>query len=96
MPYNVTSLVNNIILPATVEADIIGIERLNKIINWFILHKTDPLDLAVIYSVGGVDTLILVEDAVFIGTSKEQRGDIDVEGIAKRIEAHHNLERSTL
>lgn len=94
MPYNVTSLVNNIVLPATEPSDIIGIDRLKDVVNWILIPNADPMNLAVAYSTGGVASLILVEDVIFVGTVQAQRDDIDVRTIAKRIEAHRGFENS--
>ena len=94
VPYNVTSLVNNIIIPETEPSDIIGIDSLKDVEHWIIVPNGYHIDLSFAYKIGNILSLILIEDVIFVGTDSNHRGELDVENIAKRIKAHRDSENS--
>lgn len=90
MPHDVTSLVNNIILPQTEPSDIIGIHNIHEVSHWMVVENTNAVNLATAYSTGGISTMILIEEIIFIGTPEIPRENIDVKGITERITAYKN------
>ena len=95
MQYNVTSLVNNVILPQTEPSDILGLERIQDVVSWIMLPTADPMNLAVAFAIGAIPTIIIIEGSTFIGTSYNKIGDnVDVKGIEQRLKANAGFEET--
>ena len=91
MGYDVTNLVNNVILPQAEPNDIIGMEYIKYVTIWSYLPTLEVMNLAIGYRTGAFLSIILLEGQVFIGTgSNYARGIRDVKRIAERIEAHES------
>jgi hypothetical protein len=91
LTYNVTSLVNNIILPNTEPDDIIGSNNLSELTSWVIVTSVDADCIAHAYSVGSVSSIILIEGQTLLGFPAPKKATIDVKGIAERIRAYQNI-----
>ena len=90
MSFNVTELVNNVVLPQVESSDIIGLERINEVMTWLYLPYSEPLHLAIGYSCGAILSILLTEGCSFVGIADNNTNGVeeDVKRITERIKTH--------
>jgi hypothetical protein len=96
MHFDVTSLVNNVILPSCESTDIIGLEYLQEVTLWLYIPDCEARNLAIGYVAGSILSIILIESQVFIGMNTVIRKGLNVNRITERIESHEGFEKPAL
>ena len=87
MLYNVTSLVNSIILPTTEPSDIIGLLAINQVSEWYLAPEMQSSDAAQLHEWGIIPTIIMTEGCTFYGMEHSKGANTNVKRVTERLEA---------
>lgn len=86
MMYEMSEMVINRVLPTTETDDIVGVNCINQVKQWFYLPTFNPIQLAMLHKEGVIPTIIQADGVTFIGTKMTEGVTEDIKRIAKMFE----------
>lgn len=93
--FEMSELVNNVVLP-TVETDaIIGLNNINKVKHWFYVPEYVDTQIAMLHMDGYIPTMILTDGCLFVGTKNHNGVTDEVKRIEQMLKANRSLEEAT-